>query len=67
MEHCSIYENVRKAGIADQYQCACINMHAGWCEALDIEAEEEITKSLKKGDEFCKFIFKVNRFRSNKK
>ncbi|MFX0126328.1 MAG: hypothetical protein ACFFAE_22090 [Candidatus Hodarchaeota archaeon] len=66
MEYCSIYENVNKAGIADQYQCACTNMHSGWCEALGIEAEEQITKSLKNSDEVCEFIFKVTKFRSNK-
>ncbi len=65
MEYCSIYENVKKAGIADQYDCACFAMHAGWCDALGIEAEEEISKSLKKGDEFCEFIFKVKKFSSD--
>ncbi|MFX0125017.1 MAG: L-2-amino-thiazoline-4-carboxylic acid hydrolase [Candidatus Hodarchaeota archaeon] len=65
MEYCSIYENVKKAGIADQYECACSAMHSGWCEAMKIEAKEEITKSLKKGDEFCEFIFTVNKFNIN--
>ncbi len=62
MEFCSIYENVKKAGIADQYECACSAMHLGWCDAMKIEAEEEITKSFKKGDESCEFIFKVKKF-----
>ncbi|UCG00686.1 MAG: L-2-amino-thiazoline-4-carboxylic acid hydrolase [Candidatus Heimdallarchaeota archaeon] len=62
MEYCTIYENVKKAGIADQYECACSAMHLGWCEAMKIDAEEKITRSLKKGDDFCEFIFKVNKF-----
>ncbi len=65
MEYCSIYENVKKAGIEDQYECACFAMHSGWCEAINIKAEEEIRKSLNRGDEFCEFIFKVKKFSSS--
>lgn len=59
MEHCTIYENVKRAGMADLYECACVAMHAGWFEALDIEVEEKLTKSLKNGDERCEFLFKI--------
>lgn len=63
MKFCSIYENVKKAGIADQYKCACFAMHSGWFEALGIEVKEELTKSLKKGDEFCEFHLNVKKFK----
>ncbi|MFX0093242.1 MAG: DUF6125 family protein [Candidatus Hodarchaeota archaeon] len=66
MEYCGIFENVKKAGIADQYECACISMHSGWLKALNIEGKEERTKCLKKGDEFCEFIFKVDSFSTGK-
>ncbi|MFX0211514.1 MAG: hypothetical protein ACFFDT_36390 [Candidatus Hodarchaeota archaeon] len=62
MKFCSIYENVQKVGISDQYKCACIAMHSGWFEALGIKVMEELKKSLKEGDEFCEFYLRIKKF-----
>ncbi|MFX1507115.1 MAG: hypothetical protein ACFFDC_13630 [Promethearchaeota archaeon] len=62
MEFCSIYENVQKAGISDQYKCACFAMHSGWFEALGIEVLEELKKSLKDGDGLCEFHLTIKKF-----
>lgn len=65
MNFCSIYENVKKAGISEQYKCACFAMHSGWFEALGIEVMEELKKSLKEGNEYCEFHLKIKKFSNN--
>lgn len=59
MEYCSIYENVKKAGIADQYECGCVAVHSGWFEAMGIEGEREMQECLKNSDKHCEFLFRV--------
>jgi len=66
MEKCGIYENVKKAGVSDAYECGCFAMRFGWYEALGMEVEEELLKCLKWGDKACEIVIRVNKRRKEK-
>ena len=63
MEKCGIHENVKKAGVADVYECGCFTMRSGWYEALGMEVEEELAKCLRNGDKACEIVIRVNKWR----
>jgi hypothetical protein len=63
MEKCGIYENVKKAGVSDAYECGCFAMRSGWYEALGMEVEEELLKCLKWGDNACEIVIRVSKRR----
>ena len=65
IEKCAILENVKKAGVTDFYECGCFAMRSGWYEALGVEAKEELGKCLKRGDETCEIVLKVNKWRKD--
>jgi hypothetical protein len=39
------------------------DMRSGWYDALGIEAEEELGKCLKKGDNACEVVLRVNKWK----
>ena len=63
IEKCGIYENVKKAGVTDVYECGCFALHSGWFEALGVKVEEEPLKCLKWGDKTCQIVARVNKWR----
>jgi hypothetical protein len=63
IEKCGIYENVKKAGVSDFYECGCFAMRSGWYDALGIEAEEELQSCLRRGDKGCEIVLRVNKWR----
>jgi hypothetical protein len=63
IEKCAILENVKKAGVADFYECGCFALRSRWYEALNMEAEEQLGKCLKRGDKTCEIVLKVNKWR----
>ncbi|OLS12756.1 MAG: hypothetical protein RBG13Loki_3646 [Promethearchaeota archaeon CR_4] len=56
---CAICENVKRGGVAKFYECGCIAMLSGWYEALGVDTEVTVDKSLKTGDDKCEFYFHV--------
>ncbi len=50
---CPVYDNVKRAGVADNYECACNAFREGLFSAINLEFNQEIGKCLKKGDDKC--------------
>jgi hypothetical protein len=63
VEHCGIYENVKRARVSNYYECGCFALRSGWYEALEIEAEEKLSKCFKNGDNCCEILLKVNNWK----
>lgn len=66
IKHCGIYENVKKAGVLDHYECGCFAMRSGWYEALEIKAEEKLEKCFKHGDTTCEIFLKISNWGKKK-
>ena len=66
IKSCGSYENVKKAGVLDNYECGCFAMRSGWYESLGLEAQEKLGKCLKKGDDVCEISLIVNKWSKEK-
>lgn len=66
IESCDTYENVKKAGVINYYECGCFAMRSGWYDALGLEAKEELGKCLKNGDNICEIFVTVNKWNKEK-
>nr|MDO8082879.1 hypothetical protein [Candidatus Freyarchaeota archaeon] len=66
IKSCGSYENVKKAGVLDHYECGCFAMRSGWYAALGVEVQEELGKCLKKGDNICEIFLRVNKWKEEK-
>ncbi|MFX1258142.1 MAG: hypothetical protein ACFFAN_09800 [Promethearchaeota archaeon] len=59
VDKCSTYDNIKKIGVVNQYECGCFAMRSGWYKALGMEVEEILLTCLKNGDKKCKILLKV--------
>lgn len=50
---CYAIRGIQRIGVAEQYQCPCIAVREGWLEALGVEAQQEISASMKDGNKSC--------------
>lgn len=66
IEKCGVYENIKKIGVSDQYECGCFAMRSGWYKALGVKVEEKLLKCLKDGDDMCKIVLKVKDWKIKK-
>ncbi|MFX1589511.1 MAG: DUF6125 family protein [Promethearchaeota archaeon] len=60
VEKCFIWKEVQKSKKEGEYVCACNSRHRGWLEAIDINGEIIAEKRISKGDNICKFCFKIS-------
>lgn len=64
VKKCPIIEQVKKIGVTEFYDCACLSMRAGWYKALGIKAKEELLTSIKKGGKECQIAVRIKKWRS---
>ncbi len=50
---CYALAGLKRLGLAQAYECPCIDVREGWLEALGIRADQEILASMKDGAEAC--------------
>ena len=62
IEKCGAYENIKKIGVSDQYECGCFAMRSGWYKALGVKVKEQLLKCLKNGDKVCKIVLNVKKW-----
>ncbi|MFX1457678.1 MAG: hypothetical protein ACFFDB_20110 [Promethearchaeota archaeon] len=60
VEKCPIIDNVKKLGVSDLYECGCFALRSGWYKALRVPIEESALSCIKKGDENCQILLKVD-------
>lgn len=60
VDKCFIWKEVQRSKKEEEYVCACNYRHRGWLEALDINGEIIPEKRISKGDDICKFRFKIS-------
>jgi len=60
---CIGFDAVKKAGVTDVYQCACVTRHGAWLEAFGLDGEALIRKSLMKGDDVCEVVCKIKEWK----
>jgi len=59
IHRCVILNNVKRAGMAEPYECGCFAMRAGWYEPLGVDFEETLGKCFKAGDDKCEITLHV--------
>ena len=66
VNRCLVFEEVKKAGVVAEYECACGCRFEGWLESCGFNSEVNIVKSLMRGDSFCEIslssISRMSRF-----
>jgi len=60
VDKCFIWKEVQKSKKEEEYICACNYRHRGWLEAIEIKGEIIPEKRISKGDDMCKFRFKLS-------
>ena len=50
---CYAVNGLRRSGLLKDYRCACLAVRRGWFEALGIEAEQEILRTMRDGAPSC--------------
>ena len=50
---CYAVNGLRRTGGLEGYRCACLAVRRGWFEALGIEAEQEIVRTMRDGATSC--------------
>ena len=53
VKKCPIIEQVKKIGVTEFYECACLSMRAGWYKALGLKVKEELLTCIKNDEEVC--------------
>ncbi|MBI5653553.1 MAG: hypothetical protein HZC40_24360 [Chloroflexi bacterium] len=62
VERCFAYDNVLRAGVADQYACGILPRVLGWLDALNVQFEiaPPIAKCLKTQNQDCSFVITIS-------
>ncbi len=50
---CYAVDGLHRSGFLKDYRCACLAVRRGWFEALGIEAEQEIIRTMRDGADSC--------------
>ena len=67
VSECLVFEEVKRAGVVREYECACGYRFEGWLEACGFNSEVRISKSLMRGDPVCEIsISSISRISTGK-
>ena len=61
VKKCFIWDQVKKANLENEYQCACFVRYRGWLKALGVDASIIPLCRFPDGSECCKFKFTLNK------
>lgn len=51
--NCYAVNGLRRSGLLKDYRCACLAVRRGWFEALGIQADQEILRTMRDGAPSC--------------
>ncbi len=60
VKKCFIWDQVKKANVENEYECACFVRYRGWLKAMGVDANIIPLFRFPDGDDFCKFKFILN-------
>jgi len=61
VKKCVYWQEVKKAGVENEYICVCTNRTQSWVDTIGIKGELKTLKRFSDGDDRCLFEFKLNK------